>query len=578
MQSGISASLGREDARYQATPANGGYYVNNPGQRLSAEFTPAGARIANDAASWQMNLRSYGYGTDLRDVGSASIEAKENRVEYHRGSITEWYINGPVGMEQGFTLNNRPASGPDVTTGSPLTLKIALAGNVTPKLNADNSLTLANNGTPTFRYSGLTASDATGNVLKAWMEVNGSNLLLHVDDRTARYPLTVDPYVQTVILTASDGVTGDQGGYSVAFNNDYAVVGAPSMNNVTGAVYVYKTPSAATTTYTAKLTASNGVAGDGFGTSVGIGPDDTIIVGAPFANTFTGAAYVFMVPATGGFKTTSAYTAALTAFDGSAGDVLGFSVAVASNVIIVGAPGYNNSIGSALAFPYPTVTTSFYTVREVDSAGVAGDSFGWKVAAYKYTNVIGTPYANNLTGAAYLYEPNPVSLATYTAKFTSNTSVAGDAFGNDVTTDGTLNDPSIVAVGAPFHTAEKGAVYIYKKPNGVNGWKTTKASNAILTSADSVAYDGFGFSVGLSNGVLGVGAPGYNNFTGKAYVYVQPTGGFATTTTPTDILHPSPAITGETFGWSVSVAPNGSVLSGAPADSSTGPGAAYVYK
>jgi hypothetical protein len=37
-----------------------------------------------------------------------ACDARTNRVEYKRGALTEWYINGPPGLEQGFTLAKPP--------------------------------------------------------------------------------------------------------------------------------------------------------------------------------------------------------------------------------------------------------------------------------------------------------------------------------------------------------------------------------------------------------------------------------------------------------------------------------------
>jgi len=36
------------------------------------------------------------------------VKTSESKVEYTRGDIVEWYINSPLGIEQGFTLNSRP--------------------------------------------------------------------------------------------------------------------------------------------------------------------------------------------------------------------------------------------------------------------------------------------------------------------------------------------------------------------------------------------------------------------------------------------------------------------------------------
>ena len=39
--------------------------------------------------------------------------AKSNRVELERGRISEWYVNGPLGLEQGFTLQAPPGYAAD---------------------------------------------------------------------------------------------------------------------------------------------------------------------------------------------------------------------------------------------------------------------------------------------------------------------------------------------------------------------------------------------------------------------------------------------------------------------------------
>ncbi len=60
------------------------------------------------SALWKLALNSYGYGNALKPVHAARPRVNRNRVEYRRGPLTEWYVNGPLGLEQGFTLNMRP--------------------------------------------------------------------------------------------------------------------------------------------------------------------------------------------------------------------------------------------------------------------------------------------------------------------------------------------------------------------------------------------------------------------------------------------------------------------------------------
>ncbi|MBI4574001.1 MAG: hypothetical protein HY713_12045 [candidate division NC10 bacterium] len=112
--------------------------------------------VRSGPARWHLALTSVGYGDSLHPAAPAIPQAMANRVEYRRGSLTEWYLNGPLGLEQGFTL----ATPPDGPSTGPLTLTLSLAGNL-------------------------------------------------VDDAGARYPLVVDPSFQQAKLTASAGASGD---------------------------------------------------------------------------------------------------------------------------------------------------------------------------------------------------------------------------------------------------------------------------------------------------------------------------------------------------------------------------------
>src|SRR6266478_5679876 len=104
---------------------------------------------------------------------------------------------------------------------------------------------------------------------------------------------------QLAELTASDSRgPEDNFGASIAMSGDTIVVGAPFASNTTGAAYVFVKPASgwANMTETAELTASDGYTFLDFGTSVGIS-GDTIVVGSIGHN----AAYVFTRPA-GGWK------------------------------------------------------------------------------------------------------------------------------------------------------------------------------------------------------------------------------------------------------------------------------------
>ena len=107
---------------------------------------------------------------------------------------------------------------------------------------------------------------------------------------------------QTAKLTASDGQTGDSLGDAVATNGTtiYAAAAAATVgsNSAQGAVYAYNEPSGGWVngTESSKIAASDGLAGDQFGTTVDLS-GSTLLVGAGGAtingNTSQGAAYVF---------------------------------------------------------------------------------------------------------------------------------------------------------------------------------------------------------------------------------------------------------------------------------------------
>ncbi len=140
-------------------------------------------------------------------------------------------------------------------------------------------------------------------------------------------PVTAEALEQK--LVATDGVANDFLGSSVAVDGDTAVVGAPGDDGQKGAVYVF-TRSGDSWTQTAKLTASDGAAGDSLGDSVAV-DGDTIVAGAPFddvgANPEQGSVYTF---ARTGLAVRQE-TAKLTASDGTTTDLLGDSVAVEGN-------------------------------------------------------------------------------------------------------------------------------------------------------------------------------------------------------------------------------------------------------
>ncbi len=98
-------------------------------------------------------------------------------------------------------------------------------------------------------------------------------------------------WVEEKILTASDANAGDDFGAAVSVIDDVVVVGA-SAKSGGGAAYVYRNTVGSTWVEERILTASDGMNGDEFGSAVAVS-ESLAIIGAASVNGQIGAAYIF---------------------------------------------------------------------------------------------------------------------------------------------------------------------------------------------------------------------------------------------------------------------------------------------
>lgn len=583
-QSGISAALGRDLPGYRVQAQGGAWHAVNARQRVTADFTGQGVAIHAGSTRWSMALTSYGYGNALKALARPTPQGSANRVEYRRGPLTEWYVNGPFGLEQGFTIYEPPEQPKDATA---LTIALALSGDLTTAADpGGNGLSLTNHGgRPVLRYSGLSASDADGKELSASLELQGERLLLIVDDSRARYPIVIDPIVQLAELTASNGQGEDMLGYAVAVSGNTVVVGAPGVNSGQGAAYIFVKPASgwANMTQTAELTASDGAASGEFGYSVAI-DGDTVVAGAHGvtigSNRYDqGAAYVFVEPA-GGWKDTT-QTAKLTASNGAKDDWFGASVSISGNTIAIGAPYAENDSydGAVYVFVKPASgwrTTSKFNAELTPLNGTAFGECGMSTAISGDTVAAGaqgaTVVSNLYQGAVYVFvkpEGGWGGSLTSVAELTAADGQIGDRLGQAVAVSG-----DTVVGGAYQNDTARGAAYVFVKPGG--GW-ATMTQTAKLTASDGAAYDWFGYSVAIIGNTVVVGASDASNFQGKAYVYVKPKIGWETTSKFRAELIAGDGSANDTFGISVSISGSTVAVGSAGWSGGSQQGAAYVF-
>ena len=434
-----------------------------------------------------------------------------------------------------------------------------------------------------FGVSSATSADGSTLVIGSLGDGNAG------EQSGAAYVFTksMDRWVETAKLTASDGAAFDRFGSSVSMSGDGSAiaVGAPGDGSGPGSVYVFARPAGgwATSSGASKLTASDGAAGDGFGSSVSMSGDGSAIVVGAHSNDSVvedaGAAYVFARPASG--WVTAAGVVKLTASDGAAYDEFGSSVSASQDggTIAVGARG--DSPGSVYVFTMPSggwVATST-TIKltgpsDVDARAQIGGSVS--VSGDGGTIVAGSPEA---PGAAYVFTIPSEGWVT-TSDSTRINAPDGDArdqFGWSVSTN---SDGSTIAVGAPgsdLDAENAGVVYVFTMPT--DGWMATTTVAKLRKSLQSPGGN-FGHSVSVSADGSTVTAtmPNWAS-TGAAHVFTLTAAGWEDTTSAPR-LSSMDIDSGNSFGWSVSASADESVIAvGAHGDDANGrdAGAAYVF-
>ncbi len=583
-QGPISAALGRDESAYHVV----GLVGRNPAQRLSARFGRSAVAITAGSTHFDVGFDGFGRAGAVSPLGAISPRASSNRVTYAHGLVTEWWANGPLGLEQGFDVPRRPAG------SGPLTFSLAVSG----RARLDRNTLLLPGG---LQYAGLHASDARGRILHASLALHGGHLQIRVDDRGAEYPVRVDPYVQQAELTSSDGAAGDEFGGTVAVSGDTAVVGAPGHkvgpNAGQGTVYVFVRPAAgwAHAVQTAELTASDGAAGDLLGNAVAIS-DDTIVAGSFHsvgANTGQGAAYVFTKPATGWANATQ--TAELTASDGAPNDLLAsIAVAISGDTVVAGSENRtvatsggdtNFEQGAVYVFVRPRTgwRNATQTAELTASDGAAQDFLGGAVAVSGDTIVAGasghSDGTNARQGAAYVFVRPSTGWATaaQTAKLTASDGAPQDGFGDAVAISG-----DTIVAGAPQHQVgldHQGAAYVYTRP--FFGWQN-RTQTAELTASDGATGDLFGATVAASGDLISASAVahtvGDHPAQGAAYVFPRPDTGWADATQVAE-LTASDGAAGDVLGAGIT-ASGTTVTGGAPfhtVGSQSLEGVAYVF-
>ena len=218
----ISEQIGAHDRGYWGRTHGAGMIAQTSGGGLHSLFGRSGVQIRSVDVEVSASLRGIGYGDALQTVPSAAPRLDANRVLYHHPGVLEWYANGPAGLEQGFTVKARPRG----SGGQPLTLSVMMIGAGMSMTGARNSELRLGSGRGSLVYGGVSASDASGRPLRAWLAPTRGGVLLRVDTTGARYPVRIDPlFQQTKLIAEGESRYETKGSLSISADGNTILAG-----------------------------------------------------------------------------------------------------------------------------------------------------------------------------------------------------------------------------------------------------------------------------------------------------------------------------------------------------------------
>ncbi len=231
-----------------------------------------------------------------------------------------------------------------------------------------------------------------------------------------------DPLTTTVEVVEAppNSGTGDQLGSAVAWGNGYWAAGAPGASNNAGSVSVYS-GSGEEWTWQQSVGATDPQPWAQFGASVAL-QGETLVVGAPGADSFRGAIYVFEWQGGSWIQ-----VAKLTASDAQPGDRIGESLTLRASgsqlEILSGAPGFDlvgfQDAGRVISFRRSESNlwnqeAIFHPEPEVDA------EFGASLGLENELLLVGSPGQENYEGAGFLFARNRSLSPTWTHLSTIN--------------------------------------------------------------------------------------------------------------------------------------------------------------
>ena len=384
---------------------------------------------------------------------------------------------------------------------------------------------------------------------------------------------------QAAKLLAGDGAPFDQFGYSVSVSGDTAIIGSPfddDSGSGSGSAYVFTHDGSGSWTQQAKLLASDRAIFDRFGYSVSVS-GDTALIGSPDNDengTNSGSAYVFTRDSSGNWT----QQAKLLAADGTAYyEEFGYSVSVLGDTALIGSRwDEDNGFRSGSAYVFTRDGSGNWTQQDklLASEGGSYDEFGSSVSLSGDTALIGSRVDDEngpTSGSAYVFTRDGTGNWIQQAKLLAQDGLAGDQFGGAVSVSG---DTALIGSSRnDVNGPDSGSAYVFTRDSS-SSW----TQQAKLLANDGETVDKFGHSVSVSGDTAIIGsyeADGNGTNSGAAYVFSRDGSG---SWTQQDKLLAADGANFDGFGFSVSISQDTMLISSAQdSDNGTWSGSAYVF-
>jgi len=293
-----------------------------------------------------------------------------------------------------------------------------------------------------------------------------------------------------------------------------------------------------------KVLASDGENDDWFGASVAI-DSDVMVIGAygdDDNGSNAGSAYVYRYDGSQWIE-----EAKLLASDGYDSDWFGESVSISGDVIVIGARNDDENgflSGSAYVYHYNYPVWTEIT-KLMASDGDLYDEFGVSVSIDGDVIVVGAKGDNdngNYSGSAYVFRYDGLTWAEED-KLLASDGDYGDSFGSSVSID---NNTVAIAAMNDEDDGRTGSVYVFRYDTFI--W----AEETKLQASDGDLYDYFGYSVSVEGDAIVAGAiydDDNGSDSGSAYVFRHDGSVWA----EEDKLTASDGAAYDSFGFSVSI-------------------------